>query len=79
VDIPELVRRMGREGYAITEDEYRAIEDGSALPDDPRRFLDVVTLCLGLGRVEFEDLLLALARAIIEDDLGDWDDPALHM
>jgi hypothetical protein len=77
VDVPGLVKRLRQEGYPITEGEYNDIEADKTLPHDPRRFLEILTACLGLTREEFEELLRALGYAIFVKTVGGWVLPSL--
>lgn len=63
---------LRRHGLAADAGVYREIEMGRRLPQEPRPFLDIVTMCLRLGQAEHTLLLRHLAFDLVLESSGEW-------
>jgi hypothetical protein len=58
-------------GYQLEMSEYRDIESGLRLPEDPTRFLKAFSECLALSNAEVAGLLWQFAYEILRAELGE--------
>jgi hypothetical protein len=62
---------LALQGYHLELEAYRELEAGLRLPDDPVRFLDALSECLGLSAAEVTTLLWQFAYDLLRAELGD--------
>ncbi len=71
LSIQELIAGCSAWGLPMDDQEYREIEAGTRLPENPAAFVQAFSACLSLSPQEQLALLCELAFAVLCEELGE--------